>query len=129
MKRIRTDKNLLLDFNPEQTHLPIDRPIIQYIRQSTLGQVNHNLQSKIQQDEMLERRLLTYGWTHDLIIKIEADQGISGQKTRFQREGLDQLYRKIESGEAAAIACYDASRLWRDRTHVWYNDFIQILRA
>jgi len=127
-KRIRPGESLLPDFNPEQPQLPIEKPIVQYIRQSTLGQVKHNLQSKMQQDEMLERRLLTYGWTHDLIIKIEADQGISGQKTRFQREGLDQLYRMIESGEAGAIACYDASRLWRDRTHVWYNDFIQVLK-
>ena len=31
----------------------------------------------------------------------------------------------IEKGEAGAVAAYDASRLWRDQTHVWYNDFIQ----
>ncbi len=128
MKIIRPGVSLLDDFNPENPQLPIDKRIIQYIRQSSLGQVKNNIQSKIQQDEMLERRLLKYGWTHNLIIKIEADQGVSGQKTRFQREGLDQLYRMIETGEAAAIACYDASRLWRDRTHVWYNDFIQVLK-
>jgi DNA invertase Pin-like site-specific DNA recombinase len=126
--RIRPGASLMPEFNPEQPHLPTDKPIVQYIRQSSLGQVKNNVQSKIQQDEMLERRLLKYGWTHDLIIKIEADQGISGQKTRFEREGLDRLYKMIESGEAAAIAGFDASRFWRDRTHVWYNDFIQVLK-
>src|SRR6516165_2064895 len=105
--RIHQGGSLLPEFNPNQPQLPIDRPIIQYIRQSSLGQVKHNFQSQIQQDEMLERRLLKYGWTHDLIIKIEADQGISGQKTRFEREGLDRLYKMIESGEAAAIAGFD----------------------
>jgi DNA invertase Pin-like site-specific DNA recombinase len=126
--RIRKGASLIEEYSPDQPQLPVDRKIIQYIRQSSPGQVKHNIQSKMQQDGMLERRLLAYGWTHDLIIKIEADQDISGQKTRFQREGLDQLYRMIESGEAFAIACYDASRLWRDRTHVWYNDFIQVLK-
>ena len=66
------------------------------------------------------------GWVEEMIIKIEADQGKSGQKLRFQREGLDALYRMIEKGEAGAVAAYDASRLWRDQTHVWYNDFIQM---
>jgi hypothetical protein len=79
-------------------------------------------------DKLLGRRLLKHGWTHDLIVKIALDQGKSGQKTRFQREGLDQLYKMIENGEASAIACYDASRLWRDRTHIWYNDLIQLLK-
>jgi DNA invertase Pin-like site-specific DNA recombinase len=128
MRKIDPNKKLVPEFNPNQPQLPIDKPIIQYIRQSTLGQVKHNLQSQIQQDEMLERRLLAYGWTHDLIIKIALDQGKSGQKLRFERKGLDQLYKMLETGEAAAIACFDASRLWRDQTHVWYNDFIQILK-
>ena len=125
MSRIQPGKILIPEFTPDQPQLPIDKPIVQYIRQSSLGQVKHNVQSKIQQDQMLERRLLAYGWPHDLIIKIEADQGTSGQKTRFEREGLDRLYRMIESGEAFAIACYDASRLWRDRTHIWYNMLIE----
>ena len=83
MRRIRPGESLTEEFNPDQPQLPVDRPIVQYIRQSTPGQVKNNLQSKIQQDEMLERRLLKYGWSHDLIIKIEADQGVSGQKHGF----------------------------------------------
>jgi len=121
---IKPDARLMQDFLPEQPHLPINRPIVQYIRQSTSSQVKGNLQSKIQQDEMLGRRLLKYGWSLDLIRKIDKDQGISGQKRRDEREGLKELYGMIERGEIGAIAAYDASRLWRDPTHVWYNDFI-----
>jgi len=112
------------DFSPVQPHLPIDRPIVQYIRQSTGEQVKKNIQSKIQQDEMLRRRLLKYGWTEELIIKIDKDQGKSGQKRRDLREGLDELYGLIKNGVVGAVAAYDASRLWRDLTFVWYNDFI-----
>jgi hypothetical protein len=61
------------------------------------------------------------------IIKIDKDQGISGQKKQDIREGLNELYHLIKSGQVGAIAAYDASRFWRDRTHVWYNDFIQLL--
>ena len=62
----------------------IDKAIVQYIRQSTGKQVKENIQSKIQQDTMLGKRLIKYGWTEDLIIKIDKDQGISGQKNRSQ---------------------------------------------
>ena len=34
----------------------------------------------------------------------------------------------LESGEAVAIAAYDASRLWRDQTHQWYNEMIAFLK-
>jgi len=121
---IRPDARLMPDFSPEQPKLPIDRPIVQYIRQSTIGQVKSNIQSKIQQDLMLEKRLLKYGWRLEQIRKIDKDQGISGQKRRDQREGLQELYGMIEREEIGAVAAYDASRLWRDPTHVWYNDFI-----
>ena len=121
---IRPDARLVQEFTYHQEKLPIDKPVVQYIRQSSLGQVKHNVQSKVQQDEMLRRHLLAYGWKDADIIKIEADQGKSGQKLRIERSGLDYLYKLIKSGQAGAIACYDASRLWRDTTHVWYNDLI-----
>src|SRR5258708_22521311 len=125
-RTIRPDAKLIQEFTYHQEQLPVDKPCIQYIRQSTLVQVKNNLQSKIQQDEMLRRHLIAYGWQDADIIKIEADQGKSGQKLRYQRKGLDDLYKLIESGKAGSMACYDASRLWRDTTHVWYNDFIQM---
>lgn len=128
MRRIDPKSKLMQEFIYTQKAMPIDRPVVQYIRQSNPGQVKHNLQSKIQQDEMLSRRLISMGWTVDQIIKIDADQGKSGQKLRMQRKGLDELYQLITSGEAGAVAAYDASRLWRDTTHKWYNDFIDMCK-
>ncbi|MGZ3627260.1 MAG: recombinase family protein [Ktedonobacteraceae bacterium] len=128
MRRIDPKSKLMQEFIYTQKAMPVDRPVVQYIRQSNPGQVKHNLQSKIQQDEMLSRRLISMGWTVDQIIKIDADQGKSGQKLRMQRKGLDELYQLITSGEAGAVAAYDASRLWRDTTHKWYNDFIDMCK-
>src|SRR5438128_4751107 len=123
---IRPDAHLIQEFTYQQEQqLPVDKPVVQYIRQSTMGQVKHNLQSKIQQDAQLAQRLIARGFSD--IIKIEADQGKSGQKRRDERTGLDHLYTLAEQGKVGAIAFFDASRLWRDQTHVWYNDFIQLV--
>ena len=128
---IRPGARLVEEFVYHQEKLPTDRPIAQYIRRSTEGQVKKNIQSYIQQDEKFTRRLVTMGWqdTLEFIRKIEADQGISGQKREDERGGLHQLYHWIEHREIGAVGFYDASRLWRDPTHIWYNDFIQRLET
>lgn len=126
MRQIKPGTKLVQDFVPQQPQLPTNLPVIQYIRQSTTTQVKHNKQSTILQDVKLTSRLVAYGWkdTPETIIKIATDQGKSGQKLRFQREGLDHLYRLIESGKAGAVAAYDASRLYRDLTRTGYTDFV-----
>jgi DNA invertase Pin-like site-specific DNA recombinase len=126
---IRQDARLIEEFVPQQQQLPTDRPIVQYVRQSSLGQVKNNRQSAILQDEALARRLVAYGWKPDDIIKIDIDQGKSGQKRRDEREGLDQLYKLIERKEAGAIAAFDPSRLYRDLTRVYYTDFVSLLET
>ncbi len=126
MRQIKPDAKLVQEFIPQQPQLPTHLPVIQYIRQSSNAQVKHNKQSTILQDVKLTSRLVAYGWkdTPETIIKIATDQGKSGQKLRFQRAGLDQLYRLIESGKAGAVAAYDASRLYRDLTRTGYTDFV-----
>ncbi|MFL5628699.1 MAG: hypothetical protein ACJ788_24220, partial [Ktedonobacteraceae bacterium] len=60
---IRPDAKLIKRFAPQQFNLPTHMPIAQYIRQSTIGQVKHNLQSQIQQDEELREMLVDgFGW-------------------------------------------------------------------
>ncbi len=71
--RIRPGASLIPELNLELPQLPVDRKIILYIRQSSMGQVKRNVQSKIQQDTMMERMLLQRGWTSDLIVKIALD--------------------------------------------------------
>lgn len=124
-RHIDPEKHLLKPFVYEQQALPIDKPVAQYIRQSTDGQVKHNIQSLILQDEEMGVRLSTVGFGS--IIKIDIDQGLSGQKRRDERKGLDHIYTLAETGQIGAVAAYDASRFYRDTTHVWYNDFIQLL--
>ena len=82
MRKINPDKSLMPDFNVLQPQLPIDKPIAQYVRQSSMGQVKKNIQSQIQQDAMFRKRLVKYGWkdTPESIILIDKDLGISGQK-------------------------------------------------
>ncbi len=124
-RAIKPGAKLIKKFVPQQFQLPTSLPVAQYIRQSTIGQVKKNIQSQVQQDEELREMLLSYGWTDALIRPISIDQGISGQKRQDERPGLADLYRMIENREIGAVAAFDASRLWRDPTHIWYNTFIE----
>lgn len=125
-RTFRPNGRLVQEFVYSQQQLPTHKPVVLYIRQSTDGQVKRNKQSTILQDEELGRRLIKMGWTDDLIIKIDTDQGKSGQKRRDEREGLDRLYKLIESGKAGAVAAFSPSRLYRDLTRVYYTDFVHL---
>ncbi|MGH2496725.1 MAG: recombinase family protein [Ktedonobacteraceae bacterium] len=125
MRLMKPASSLLVEKEDTQHTLPIDRPIVQYIRRSTPGQTKESIQSKIQQDEKTEEKLRRKGFTD--IRKIIADDGKSAQKDIYTRLGLADAYKMIRRREVGAIAAYDASRLWRDTTHVWYNEFIQLL--
>src|SRR5689334_17574141 len=96
-RTLRPDGRLVQEFVYEQQRLPTDKSVVLYIRQSSDVQVKKNRQSTILQDEELGRRLVKMGWTDDLIIKIDTDQGRSGQVIKgekFQkRDGLDRLYK------------------------------------
>jgi hypothetical protein len=122
-------KQLVTPITYEQQQLPIDKPVAQYVRQSTMMQAKYYIQSKIEQDEKLADILTRMGFS--TIVPIDADQGKSGQKRegdgKQERKGLKDLYRMIERGEVGAIAAYDASRFWRDETHVYDAMFIQRL--
>ncbi|MFL5693795.1 MAG: recombinase family protein [Ktedonobacteraceae bacterium] len=109
MRVFRPSVNLIVEASDVPQKLPIDRPVVLYIRRSTGKQVKESIQSKIQQDQATERRLRAKGFTD--IRKISTDDGTSGQKLIEDRPGLKELYRMITNREVSAIACYDASRL------------------
>jgi DNA invertase Pin-like site-specific DNA recombinase len=138
MRNIQPDKKLVQDYVYVQEKLPIDRPVVQYIRQSTDGQVKKNKQSAALQDEQMYRRLVAMGFTD--IRKIVKDQGKSGQVMKrtidddgqvvhkfFTREGLDELKKLVKTGEVGAIAAFSPSRLYRDLTRKFYTDFVDML--
>lgn len=124
---IRPDTKLVEDFVYQQEKLPTDKPVIQYIRQSTSHQLKKNKQSWMLQDAGLRRKLTGgYGWAEELLIQIDDDQGKSGTKRRDERVGLDRLYRLIETGQAGAVAAFDVSRLYRVFSRAEYGRFVDM---
>src|ERR1700693_5400103 len=101
-----------------------DLDVYAYIRFSTMEQVKNSLQSKKMQDTRMSEKLQRIGWTPDRIRVKDKDEGISAQKGTDVRTDLADIYKAMKDGLCGAIAAYDASRLWRDRDHVFYNDFI-----
>jgi DNA invertase Pin-like site-specific DNA recombinase len=80
-----------------------------YIRQSTPGQVQHNLESQRRQ-YALDDRARTLGW-QDIEV-IDDDLGISGSGTR--RPGFERLLRALCDGQVGAVFSIEASRLARN---------------
>ena len=126
-KSIVSGKSLITEPEEPKRAYPVDRPIVQYIRQSTGGQVKNNKQSAILQDAKLSQKLIRLGFKN--IIKEASDQGKSGQKRPDERGGLDETIKKAKRGEVGAFAAYDASRLYRDLTRVYYTDFVNLLET
>src|ERR1022692_4945968 len=80
-----------------------------YIRQSTPGQVQHNLESQRRQYGLVDRAR-ALGW-QDIDV-IDDDLGISGGGTR--RPGFERLLRALCDGQVGAVFCIEASRLARN---------------
>jgi len=80
-----------------------------YIRQSTPGQVQHNLESQRRQYALVDRAR-ALGW-QDIDV-IDDDLGISGSGTR--RPGFERLLRALCDGHVGAVVSIEASRLARN---------------
>jgi len=80
-----------------------------YIRQSTPGQVRHNLESQRRQYALADRAR-ALGWKD--IDVIDDDLGISGSGTL--RHGFERLLRALCDGQVGAVFSIEASRLARN---------------
>jgi excisionase family DNA binding protein len=80
-----------------------------YIRQSTPGQVQHNLESQRRQYALVDRAR-ALGW-RDIDV-IDDDLGISGSGT--PRPGFERLLRALCDGQVGAVFSIEASRLARN---------------
>jgi DNA invertase Pin-like site-specific DNA recombinase len=80
-----------------------------YIRQSTPGQVQHNLESQRRQYALVDRAR-ALGW-RDIDV-IDEDLGISGSGT--PRPGFERLLRMLCDGQVGAVFSIEASRLARN---------------
>jgi DNA invertase Pin-like site-specific DNA recombinase len=92
----------------QRSHL--ERAAIIYVRQSSMEQVRHNLESQSRQYELAElaRQL---GFTE--VIVIDEDQGRSGSGT-VQRTGFLRLLDLVFQGRVGAVLALEASRLARN---------------
>jgi DNA invertase Pin-like site-specific DNA recombinase len=80
-----------------------------YIRQSTPGQVQHNLESQRRQYALVDRAR-ALGW--QAVDVIDDDLGISGSGTL--RHGFERLLRALCDGQVGAVFSIEASRLARN---------------
>src|ERR1700675_3627250 len=80
-----------------------------YVRQSTPGQVQNNLESQRRQYALVDRAR-SLGW-QDIDV-IDDDLGISGSGTH--RPGFERLLRVLCDGQVGAVFSIEASRLARN---------------
>jgi DNA invertase Pin-like site-specific DNA recombinase len=87
-----------------------------YIRQSTLQQVQHNVESNRRQYALRERAG-ALGFSS--VVVVDEDLGISGAGTQ-QRPGFSRLLAAVCNGEVGAVFALEASRLARNNRD-WHH--------
>ncbi len=87
-----------------------------YIRQSTMHQVRHNLESNRRQYE-LEGRARELGFAE--VVVIDDDLGVSGAGTR-ERPGFGRLLTAVCAGSVGGVFALEASRLARNNRD-WHH--------
>jgi len=80
----------------ERQHL--QRKAYVYVRQSTMAQVERNVESRERQYELVERAV-ELGWHASEVVVIDCDQGQSGKSTDG-RDGFHGLVAEIGLGRA-----------------------------
>ena len=83
-----------------------------YVRQSTLKQVIHNVESAHRQYD-LRGRAIALGWSSEQIVVIDIDQGRSGASAA-DREGFQHLVAEVSLGRAGIVLGLECSRLARN---------------
>jgi DNA invertase Pin-like site-specific DNA recombinase len=102
--------------NEKITQAHLERSAYVYVRQSTLQQVQHNLESSRRQYELAERaRALGF---KDVVV-VDEDLGISGAGGS-RRPGFSRLLEAVCEGEVGAVLSLEASRLARNNRD-WHH--------
>ena len=67
------------------------------------------------------------GWENALLEPYFADLGLSGTLRPDERPDMLRLFDDIDAGtyDHGSVICYQESRLFRDETQIYYNQFIQ----
>src|SRR6266498_3439101 len=94
------------------------RQAIEYVRQSTLTQLERNTESTARQYDLRERAV-TLGWSREQVRVIDVDLGISGS-VLGQRNGFETLVADVAMGQIGIVLALEVSRLARDNA-AWYR--------
>ena len=101
----------------------LERKAILYIRQSSLYQVNHNLESQKLQYAM-EQRLRQLGWRE--IEVVDDDLGRSAAGT-VPRAGFERMVAEVCLGKVGAVAAREVSRFARNSRE--WQQLIEVCRV
>lgn len=120
------------DPNPadDSRKLRTNRPVSIYARRSDPYARDKNKdrsQSREMQTDDMKKWAVKQGWTTDLIHPYFADLGLSGTLRPDQRPDMLRLFDDLDSGkfDNGTIVCFQENRLFRDETHIYYNQLIE----
>jgi DNA invertase Pin-like site-specific DNA recombinase len=94
------------------------RAAVIYVRQSTLAQVERNIESTARQYDLV-CRAVELGWPRSAIRVIDDDLGVSGASTTG-RSGFAELAAQVGLGQVGIVLSLEVSRLARNNTD-WYR--------
>lgn len=92
-----------------ERHLELKASI--YVRQSSMSQVRHHIESGRRQYDLKERAL-RLGWSPERVEVVDDDQGRSGASAEG-RDGFQRLVSEVALGEVGAVFGLEVSRLAR----------------
>ncbi|MGH7921329.1 MAG: recombinase family protein, partial [Candidatus Dormibacteraceae bacterium] len=96
----------------------LQRAAYVYVRQSTMAQVERNVESRERQYELVDRAV-ELGWPAAEVVVIDSDQGQSGKSTDG-RDGFHRLVAEIGLGRVGIVLGIEVSRLARNNAS-WYQ--------
>jgi len=96
----------------------LERDVCVYVRQSSLFQVEHNMESARRQYGLVDQAM-ALGWPREHIFVLDEDQGTSSS-TPGSRAGFEQLAMRVARGELGMVMSLEASRLARNNPD-WHS--------
>ena len=100
----------------EPQHL--QRQAYVYVRQSTMAQVERNVESRERQYELVDRAI-ALGWRAAEVVVVDEDQGRSGKSVNG-RDGFQGLVADVGLGRVGIVLGIEVSRLARNNAS-WYQ--------
>lgn len=94
------------------------RTAVIYVRQSTLAQVERNIESTMRQYD-LAGRAQQLGWPRTAVQVIDEDLGVSGASAAG-RSGFAEMAARVGLGEVGIVLSLECSRLARNNSD-WYQ--------